>query len=61
VPTIGPVADVSSAALAASAAASSTGTPDAAELPAMIGKRSRDLPPEQRREVVHADDLVPMG
>jgi len=34
---------------------------DAAELPAMIGKRSRDLPPEQRREVVHADDLVPLG
>jgi glutamate 5-kinase len=33
---------------------------DAAELPAMIGKRSRDLPQEQRREVVHADDLVPL-
>lgn len=32
---------------------------DAAELPALIGRRSRDLPPEQRREVVHADDLVP--
>ncbi len=31
---------------------------DAAELPALIGRRSRDLPPEQRREVVHADDLV---
>jgi len=26
----------------------------------MIGRRSRDLPPEQRREVVHADDLVPL-
>jgi len=26
----------------------------------MIGKRSRDLPPEQRRELVHADDLVPL-
>ncbi|MDN5859226.1 MAG: glutamate 5-kinase [Pseudonocardia sp.] len=33
---------------------------DAAELPALIGRRSRDLPAEQRREVVHADDLVPM-
>ncbi|BBG03613.1 MULTISPECIES: glutamate 5-kinase [Pseudonocardia] len=31
---------------------------DAAELPAMIGRRSRELPPEQRRELVHADDLV---
>jgi glutamate 5-kinase len=34
---------------------------DAAELPALIGRRSRELPPEQRREVVHADDLVPLG
>ena len=33
---------------------------DAAELPALIGRRSRELPPEQRREVVHADDLVPL-
>jgi glutamate 5-kinase len=33
---------------------------DAAELPELIGKRTRDLAPEQRREVVHADDLVPM-
>jgi glutamate 5-kinase len=33
---------------------------DAAELPALIGRRTRDLAPEQRREVVHADDLVPM-
>jgi glutamate 5-kinase len=32
---------------------------DAAELPGLIGRRSRDLAPEQRREVVHADDLVP--
>ena len=32
---------------------------DAAELPAMIGKRSRDLP-QQRQEVAHADDLVPL-
>ncbi len=31
---------------------------DAAELPELIGRRSRDVPPEQRREVVHADDLV---
>ncbi|MCX6466586.1 MAG: glutamate 5-kinase [Pseudonocardiales bacterium] len=34
---------------------------DAAELPALIGRRSRELPPEQRREVVHADDLVPLA
>lgn len=33
---------------------------DAAELPELIGRRSRELPPEQRREVVHADDLVAM-
>ena len=33
---------------------------DATELPALIGRRSRDLAPEQRREVVHADDLVPL-
>ncbi|MEU6701790.1 glutamate 5-kinase [Pseudonocardia sp. NPDC046786] len=31
---------------------------DAAELPSMIGRRTRELPPEQRRELVHADDLV---
>ncbi len=33
---------------------------DAAELPALIGRSSHELPAEQRREVVHADDLVPM-
>jgi glutamate 5-kinase len=33
---------------------------DAAELPALIGRSTRDLPAESRREVVHADDLVPM-
>ncbi|MQA62350.1 MAG: glutamate 5-kinase [Actinophytocola sp.] len=32
---------------------------DVGELPAMIGRSTHDLPPEQRREVVHADDLVP--
>jgi glutamate 5-kinase len=31
---------------------------DSAELPAMIGKRSTELPPDRRREIVHADDLV---
>lgn len=31
---------------------------DAAELPAVIGRHLADLPEEQRREVVHADDLV---
>ncbi len=33
---------------------------DAAELPGLIGRSSKDLPAEQRREVVHADDLVPL-
>ncbi|MCF6390135.1 glutamate 5-kinase [Mycobacterium sp. MBM] len=31
---------------------------DAVELSAMIGRSTRDLPPELRRPVVHADDLV---
>lgn len=33
---------------------------DSAELPTLIGRSSRDLAPEHRREVVHADDLVPL-
>ncbi len=33
---------------------------DAAELPELIGRSTRDLPAELRREVVHADDLVRM-
>ncbi|GAA5152303.1 glutamate 5-kinase [Pseudonocardia eucalypti] len=33
---------------------------DATELPNLIGRRTRDLPPEYRRELVHADDLVPL-
>jgi glutamate 5-kinase len=33
---------------------------DAAELPELIGRSTRDLPPELRREVIHADDLVPV-
>ncbi len=33
---------------------------DATELPELIGRRSRDVAPELRREVVHADDLVPV-
>ena len=33
---------------------------DAAELPDLIGRSSHELPSAQRREVVHADDLVPM-
>ncbi|NHD18460.1 MULTISPECIES: glutamate 5-kinase [unclassified Actinopolyspora] len=32
---------------------------DAAELPDLIGRSSHELPVEQRREVVHADDLAP--
>ena len=31
---------------------------DGDELPAMLGRRTADLPPEQRRAVVHRDDLV---
>jgi glutamate 5-kinase len=34
---------------------------DVAELRELIGRSTRDLPPELRREVVHADDLVPTG
>ncbi|RZS31398.1 glutamate 5-kinase [Herbihabitans rhizosphaerae] len=33
---------------------------DAGELPGLIGRSSHDLLAEQRREVVHADDLVPL-
>ncbi|WP_158880751.1 glutamate 5-kinase [Amycolatopsis anabasis] len=33
---------------------------DAGELPGLIGRSSHQLPEEQRREVVHADDLVPL-
>jgi glutamate 5-kinase len=31
---------------------------DAAELPPILGRKTADLPPEFRREVVHRDDLV---
>jgi glutamate 5-kinase len=34
---------------------------DWTELPALMGRRSHELPAEQRREVVHADDLVPIA
>jgi glutamate 5-kinase len=33
---------------------------DAGELPGLIGRSTHELRPEQRREVVHADDLVPL-
>ncbi|HVV18505.1 MAG TPA: glutamate 5-kinase [Pseudonocardiaceae bacterium] len=33
---------------------------DASEMPGLIGRSTRDLAPELRREVVHADDLVPL-
>ncbi|MEU5690467.1 glutamate 5-kinase [Actinosynnema sp. NPDC020468] len=33
---------------------------DATELPTLVGRKTRDLPEDQRREVVHADDLVPL-
>ena len=29
-------------------------------LPELIGRSSHELPADQRREVVHADDLVPL-
>ncbi len=31
---------------------------DAAELPELLGRSTRELDPEHRREVVHRDDLV---
>jgi glutamate 5-kinase len=31
---------------------------DAADLPTLLGRKTRDLPEEFRREVVHRDDLV---
>jgi glutamate 5-kinase len=31
---------------------------DAADIPALLGRRTRDLPAEFRREIVHRDDLV---
>jgi glutamate 5-kinase len=34
---------------------------DSAELPTIIGRSTRDLPAEHRREVVHADDLVALA
>jgi glutamate 5-kinase len=33
---------------------------DSTELPTLLGHSSQDLAPEHRREVVHADDLVPL-
>ncbi len=33
---------------------------DVVEMPALLGRSSHELTPEQRREVVHADDLVPL-
>ncbi|MGH3824812.1 MAG: glutamate 5-kinase [Pseudonocardiaceae bacterium] len=33
---------------------------DAAELPQLIGRSTQELPSELRREVIHADDLVPV-
>ncbi|MCD2186805.1 glutamate 5-kinase [Actinomycetospora soli] len=34
---------------------------DSEEMPELVGRKTRDLAPEHRREVVHADDLVPVG
>jgi glutamate 5-kinase len=33
---------------------------DSGELPGLIGRSTPELPAEFRREVVHADDLVPL-
>lgn len=33
---------------------------DANELPALVGRSTHELAPDQRREVIHADDLVPL-
>jgi glutamate 5-kinase len=33
---------------------------DSVELPALKGRKTHDLAPEHRREIVHADDLVPL-
>ncbi len=33
---------------------------DSEELPVLIGRSTHELPDDQRREVVHADDLVPL-
>jgi len=33
---------------------------DSTELPELIGRSTHELPEDQRREVVHADDLVPL-
>jgi glutamate 5-kinase len=34
---------------------------DARELPALLGRRTPDLDPEYRREVVHRDEMVLLG
>ncbi len=34
---------------------------DAGELPALLGRRTTDLDPEYRREVVHRDEMVLVG
>ncbi|MCW2634353.1 MAG: proB [Blastococcus sp.] len=34
---------------------------DARELPALLGRKTGDLPPEHRREVVHRDEMVLLG
>ena len=34
---------------------------DARELPGLLGRKTRDLPPEYRREVVHRDEMVLVG
>jgi glutamate 5-kinase len=33
---------------------------DSTELPTLLGQSTSSLPPEHRREVIHADDLVPL-
>jgi glutamate 5-kinase len=34
---------------------------DAREMPDLLGRKTGDLPPEHRREVVHRDEMVLIG
>jgi glutamate 5-kinase len=34
---------------------------DAREMPGLLGRKTGDLPPEFRREVVHCDEMVLVG
>ena len=34
---------------------------DARDMPSLLGRKTGDLPPEYRREVVHRDEMVLVG